>query len=75
MRINGDPDSNERRRAELVVGRRVVVLSYAGTRLSGQKGVITHVDNPGWDAFEVTALLEGWDRELSFFWHEVMTAR
>ena len=72
MRPNGDPDCNERRRAELVVGRRVVLLLYAGKRLAGQEGVITSVDAPGWDAVEVTVLLDGWDHELSFFWNEVM---
>jgi len=75
MRVNGDPTYNEVRRAELVVGRRVVVLQYASPALRGQKGVITRVDDPGWDANEATALLDDWDHELSFFWHEIMTIR
>ena len=69
------PNGNQMRRAELVVGRRVVVLQYASPALRGQKGVITRVDDPGWDALEVMTLLDGWDHELSFFWNEIMTIR
>jgi len=72
-RPNGDPTCDERRRGELVVGRRVVVLQYASASLAGQEGVIAGVDNPGWDAVECMVLLDGWDHGLSFFWNELMT--
>ena len=75
VKPNGGPTGTELRRAELVVGRRVVVLQYASKSLAGQVGVITRVDNPGWDAVEVMVLLDGRDHGLSFFWNEVMTTR